>query len=75
MLIFLMAPAATIAFNILSFMLIPREKVRLFGDSDAFLIAMAAYQDFNHIGNATVLNRSRFTNGFFDRGIDAQIER
>jgi hypothetical protein len=56
-------------------MLIPREKVRLFGDSDAFLIAMAAYQDFNHIGNATVLNRSRFTNGFFDRGIDAQIKR
>ena len=36
---------------------------------------MAAYQDFDHVGNATVLNRGRLTNGFFDRGIDAQIER
>jgi hypothetical protein len=56
-------------------MLVPREKVRLFGYSDAFGIAMAAYQYFDHIRDASVLNRSCFAHGFLDRGIDAQIER
>jgi len=56
-------------------MLVPREKVRLFGNRDAFGIAMTAYQDLDHICDATVLNRSRLAHGFLDRGVDAQIER
>jgi len=70
-----LAPAATIAFNILSSILIPPEKVRLFRDRDTGMIAVSANQDFDHVGDAAMLTRGRFAHSFLDGRIDAQIER
>ncbi len=75
MLIFLIAPAATMALSILSFMLVPREKVRLFGNRDAFVIAVAANQDFDHVRNAAMFHRSSFAHGVLDGRINAQVQR
>lgn len=70
-----MAPAATIALNIRSSILVPREKVGLFRNCDATLITVAADQDFDHIRDAAVLARGCFTHRFLDGRVDAQIQR
>jgi len=56
-------------------MLVPREKVRLFGDWYALLVAMTTNQDLDHVSDATMLYRSRFSHSFFDRRVNAQIKR
>ena len=63
------------ALNIFSSMLVPREKVGLFGNGDAFLVAVAANQDLDHIRDAAVLAGSSFAYRLLDGGIDAQIQR
>ena len=55
MLIRLMAPAATIAFIILSSIGVPREPFASFRNDDARLVTIPAYQDFDHVRDAAVL--------------------
>ncbi len=62
------------AFNIFSFMFIPREKVRLLRDRDAFVLAMAANQDFDHICNTAMFHGGCFADCLFDGRIDAQVQ-
>jgi hypothetical protein len=75
MLIRLIAPAATMAFIILSSMLIPRSQLALLWNSDAGFLTVPANQDLDHVRDASVFQVSGFAHGFLNTRIDSQVER
>jgi len=74
-LIFLMAPAATIALIIFSSILLPREHIALVRNDDAGVVTVPADQHLDHVGHTPVLLVRSLAYGFFHAGVDSEVER